>query len=118
MASDDYLPKLRKLLEQANRPTAIVAFSDIWAIRVIQVAREFGLRVPDDLSVTGFDNSELSRTNDVSLTTVSVEPDELGQAVVDLLIEKIENPQPRPKRSILITPRLITRASTAKPSTH
>jgi GntR family transcriptional regulator of arabinose operon len=112
---DTYLPKLHNLLGQSNRPTAIVAYSDIWAVRIIQVARELGLRVPHDLSVTGFDDSEASRNNSVPLTTISPEPDEIGTTIIDLLIEKIENPRPRPKRSILITPRLVVRESTAKP---
>lgn len=114
--ADDYMPKLRRVIGQSNRPTAFVCFSDIWALRVIQVAREFGLRVPDDLSVTGFDNSEQSRNTDVPLTTISPEPDEMGVLLTDLLIEKIEKPQPRPKRTILVTPQLIMRKSTAKPS--
>ncbi|MHB0946215.1 MAG: GntR family transcriptional regulator [Sedimentisphaerales bacterium] len=116
MVESDYLPKLRSLLGQSNHPTAIVAFSDIWAIQVIRVARELGLKVPQDLSITGFDDSEVSRTNSIPLTTVSPEPDEIGKTIIDLLVEKIENPQPRPKRSILITPRLVVRESTAKPS--
>ena len=108
--------KLRELIGQENRPTAIVTFGDGWAIRVIQVARELGLKVPEDLSVTGFDDSEKSRTNDIPLTTINPEPDELGTRIVDLLVERIEDPQPRPKRSILITPRLVVRESTAKPT--
>jgi GntR family transcriptional regulator, arabinose operon transcriptional repressor len=112
---EDHAPWLRTLLGQADRPTAIVAYSDVWALRVIKVAQELGLKVPDDLSVTGFDNSELSRNGDIPLTSISPEPTELGTIITDFLIEKIENPQSRSKRSILITPRLITRASTAKP---
>ncbi|MHB9070968.1 MAG: GntR family transcriptional regulator [Sedimentisphaerales bacterium] len=112
---ETYLPQFHSLLSQPNRPTAIVAHCDIWAVRIIQVARELGLKVPQDLSVTGFDDSEVSRTNSIPLTTVSPEPDEIGTTIIDLLIEKIENPRPRPKRSILITPRLVVRESTAKP---
>lgn len=116
MDESDYAPKLRNLLSQSNRPTALVTFGDIWAIRVIQVARELGLQVPQDLSVTGFDDSKISRNNSVPLTTISPMPEEVGATIIDLLIEKIENSRPRPKRSILITPRLIVRESTAKPS--
>jgi GntR family transcriptional regulator, arabinose operon transcriptional repressor len=113
--AQDYLPKLRNLLGQGNRPTAIVTYNDVWAIRIMQVAREFQLNVPNDLSVTGFDNSAVSRDYDIPLTTVSPEPNAVGMTAVDLLISKIEGRRSGFKRKILITPSLVIRKSTAPP---
>lgn len=110
---EEYLPILRGLLDTSERPTAIVSFSDIWAIRIIQVARELGLDVPKHLSVTGFDNAELSRTNSVPVTTINPEPKEVGLTAINMLIERIEASSSKPKRSIHITPTLIIRDSTA-----
>jgi len=113
ITDDDFQPALRTILRQQDGPTAIVAYNDIWAVRVIRTARDMGIRVPEDLSVTGFDDSALARNYDIPVTSVHPEPSELGAAAVDLLIEKIEKPRTRPKRSILILPHLEVRQSTA-----
>ena len=111
----DYLPVLRNMLRENDRPTAIVAYNDIWAARVIRVAREMGLVIPRDLSVTGFDDSSLSQNHDIGITTIHPEPHELGTAVVNVLIDKIETPCLRSKRSILIVPKLVVRGSATTP---
>ena len=108
--------KLRKVLMQQPRPTAIVTHNDLWAIRVVQVARELQIKVPEELSVVGFDHSSMGQRYDVPLTTIDPKPQEVGEAVVDLLMDKIERSGTRAKRSIFINPQLIIRASTAKPS--
>ena len=79
------------MLSKTDRPTAIVAFNDVFAIRVIQQARQLRLHVPGDLSVVGFDDSSFSQNNDIPITTINPKPNELGRAVIDMLIEKIEN---------------------------
>jgi len=113
--AEDYLPKLRSFLGQEPRPTAIVTFNDMWAVRVIQVARELHLRVPEDISVTGFDNSSESKNYDIPITTVNPEPGAVGITAVDLLISKIEGKHPDFKRKILINPTLVVRKSTTPP---
>jgi GntR family transcriptional regulator of arabinose operon len=109
---DHYLKAIKIVLSQKNRPSAIVAYNDIWATRLIRVARELDLNIPQDLSVVGFDDSSLARNHDIPITTIHPEPYEMGIAIVNLLIEKIKNPRSRPKRNILITPRLVIRKST------
>jgi DNA-binding LacI/PurR family transcriptional regulator len=111
----EYRVRLGQLLSSPDRPTAIVTYNDLWAIRVIQVARELGLKVPRDLSVVGFDDSVLAPSYDVPLTTINPERHEMGVTAVELLIDKIERRRPRPGRGVLITPRLVVRQSTAAP---
>ncbi|WP_244632274.1 substrate-binding domain-containing protein [Microbacterium sp. Se63.02b] len=61
------------LTDPATRPTAVLAQSDLLAVGVIRAAEELGLRVPEDLSVAGFDGIALDGLGDLSLTT-SVQP--------------------------------------------
>lgn len=107
--------QIHKFLNRKKRPTAIVAFNDIWALRVMTAAAQNGIKVPEDLSVVGFDDSFLSKTGDITITTINPKPDEVGSTVIDLLINKIENPDSSRSRSILIPPLLVEGQSTAKP---
>ncbi|HEY4004524.1 MAG TPA: LacI family DNA-binding transcriptional regulator [Pseudonocardia sp.] len=79
----------RALLTGARRPTAILAQSDILAAGVLRAAAELGLRVPEDLSVAGFDGADLPWLHPAELTTVVQPTDEKGRlaahAVVELL---------------------------------
>ena len=101
-----------------NRPTAIVAYNDLLAVAAIDAARKIGLAVPGDLSVVGFDNSSLGERFAIPLTTVDPEHREMGISAVNILIDKIETPRPRPKLGVYVTPRLVQRQSTAKPGQH
>ena len=103
------------VLKPRNRPTAFVTYSDHWAVTLIKAARALGLKVPDDLSVVGFDKSWFARNYDVPLTTVDPQPEEIARAAVDLLLDKIKSPQPRAKYTLLIAPRLVIRNSTCHP---
>jgi GntR family transcriptional regulator, arabinose operon transcriptional repressor len=111
---DSVVKGLVGMLSKANRPTAVVAFNDVFAIQVIQEARQLGLKIPDDLSVIGFDDSFFSRNYDITITTINPKPNELGRAIIDMLIGKIENPEAIQKHSILIAPELVIRESTDK----
>ncbi len=74
----------RQLLDRPDRPTAVVAGSDALALAVLQVAYDLRLRVPDELSVVGWDDT-LAAGAAPPLTTVSVPFEEVGRAAVDLL---------------------------------
>ncbi len=78
------------LLEQAERPTALVAFNDKMAVGALRAAAERGLRVPDDLSVAGFDDIEVSRATQPMLTTVRQPLEEMGRMAVNLLIRLLD----------------------------
>lgn len=100
-----------------DRPTAIVCSADSIAMVVLRVARSLGLRLPADLSVTGYSNAALSAYADPSLTTVDQPFQSLGHAAVMHLIHCAENENPgigsRPER--LFPTQLLERGSTAPP---
>lgn len=81
----------RALLAQALPPTAIVFANDPMAIAGLGVAHELGIRVPDDLSITGFDDINFSRYVYPTLTTVSTTPAEWGSAAARTLLDLMAN---------------------------
>jgi LacI family transcriptional regulator len=101
-----------RLLDLAERPTAIFASNDNMAVGVLQAARERGLSVPADLSVVGFDDAELARSVTPALTTVRQPLAELGRTAVSLLMRLIEGQRVEALRVELAT-RLVLRDSTS-----
>lgn len=100
----------------APRPfSGIFASNDMMAIGALRAAAELGLRVPQQLSVVGFDDIELSRYVFPALTTVGCSIKELGHEAGRVLIERIENPAAALK-DVLLTPRLVVRESTGVPA--
>ena len=78
-------------LDSAERPSAIFAANDIMAIQAMKVARMLGLRVPQDLSIAGFDDDVFfTSLVDVALTTVAQDAQRMGQRAAELLIERIQ----------------------------
>jgi LacI family transcriptional regulator len=101
----------RELLDLPDRPTAIACFNDKIAAGVCQAAAERGLRVPDDLSVTGFDDSEISRATTPLLTTVRQSLDEMGRIAVTMLMRLMER-QALDALHLELATELIVRGST------
>jgi DNA-binding LacI/PurR family transcriptional regulator len=96
------------------RPTAILAMSDATAIGAMRAIRDLGLRVPEDVSVVGFDDIDLSTHTDPPLTTVHQPIRRKGEEAVRLLLTVVERGEPsRPEHRRLET-RLIIRGSTAR----
>jgi LacI family transcriptional regulator len=98
------------ILHTTPRPTAIFAANDASAIETIAVARSLGLRVPDDLSVVGFDNVPESALCEPPLTTVEQAIQQMGYEAVRLLLGLIEDPSAEPAQVVLPT-RLVERSS-------
>ena len=99
-------------LERLPEYTAIVAANDEVALGIVHGLHDRGLRVPDDLSVVGFDDAPFSRHSIPPLTTVRQPFEALGGAVVDVLLAAVEGLE-IPQRT-KIPPELIVRLSTAK----
>jgi DNA-binding LacI/PurR family transcriptional regulator len=101
----------RRLLELPEPPTAIFASNDNMAAGSLQAALERGLRVPEDLSIVGFDDTGIARSVFPRLTTVRQPLAELGRTAVNLLNRLIEGQRTEALRVELAT-RLIVREST------
>jgi DNA-binding LacI/PurR family transcriptional regulator len=78
-----------QLLSLPDPPTAIMAANDLLALGAIQVARQRGLRVPDDLAVTGFDDFDFAEFVDPPLTTVRVPGYEMGRVGAERLADQL-----------------------------
>lgn len=102
----------RALLALATPPTAIFAFNDMMAVGVLRAARECGLRVPEDLSVIGFNDDPCASDVMPTLTTIRLSAYELGRVGVDVLYRLIDG-EPLAVTRIELSTRLIIRESTA-----
>ena len=78
-----------RLLGRADRPTAIMCGNDLLALGALQTARVLGLRVPDDVAITGFNDFEFARFADPPLTTVHVPGYELGRIGAERLVARL-----------------------------
>lgn len=105
----------RTLLDQGV--TGIVCGSDIMALGVVRAARQDGLRVPEDVSVIGSDDSQLIGFTDPPLTTVRQDVESMSEAAVTAILEEIQGEEVV-HREYLFAPELILRRSTgAAPTT-
>lgn len=105
---------LRQLLHHRPDVTAVFTCNDLVALGVLSAARELGLRVPQDLSVMGFDNIDLAKEVTPALTTVHVYKTWLGALSVRQLIERAQAPE-QPKLTIVLSTRLIVRDTVCAP---
>ena len=105
------LTAVNHILRSADRPDALFCVSDVYAAAAINSATQLGIRVPQDVAVFGFDNTDISTMTIPPITTISQPTYELGAQACNILIEQIEYPGFAPKQVILET-ELILRGST------
>jgi DNA-binding LacI/PurR family transcriptional regulator len=101
------------LLRQPDRPTAFFAINDMTAIGIYAGVRELGLRIPEDISVVGFDDIHLCKVVNPPLSTVRQPLDELMRSAVELLLGRVEGKNLGPPVHLTLAPKLILRGSTA-----
>lgn len=99
----------RKLLQLADRPTAIFACNDMTAFGVINELDAHGMKVPDDMSVVGFDNIEFSQMVTPPLTTVKQPDNDMGRLACSLLLEMMKGETSN--HGVILEPKLIERKS-------
>lgn len=104
----------RIMLSGESRPTAIFAANDLSAIAVIDVAHELGLRVPDDLSVIGFDDVPEATRRALPLTTIQQPMRRLGAVAADMVFTQLSG-QEIDEMHVILPTRLVVRATTAPP---
>lgn len=103
----------KKLLKKKDRPTAIIAASDQMALAVLDAASSLKLKIPDDLSVVGFDNIRLSANEFIGLTTISQQMDQMSLTALEKLIYLIENKETSSSSiQIFLKPELMVRKTT------
>jgi LacI family transcriptional regulator len=98
------------LLSLKQPPTAIFASNDLSAFGAMDAARDRGLRIPEDISIVGFDDIPQASLTHPKLTTVRQPLDEMGRTAVRMLLARIEDPSQPPRRVTLPT-QLIVRDS-------
>lgn len=103
----------RALAAAGERPTAIVCDDDILAAGACKAARRLGLRVPDELSVTGFDDLALATALEPELTTVRLPAERVGERGMEALLAVLDGRPAEPGR---LPVRLVVRGSTAPPA--
>lgn len=104
-----------ELLDAAELPTAVVAANDRCAIGLLDVFVRAGVRVPQDVSVVGYDDTELAGLSHIGLTTVSQDAAAQAREAVAAAVERLDGGRDEP-REIVLTPRLVVRTSTAAPA--
>ena len=102
------------LLEREPRPTALICGNDVLAVGAITLAKSRNLRVPDDISITGFDDIELAEAVEPGLTTVHVPHRRMGEAAARALLAVLEGEANG--QGLELETRLVVRQSLAPPS--
>ncbi len=103
----------KELLNNAQKPTAIFGCNDILAIGSMLAAKGLGIRIPDELSIIGFDNTIMCKIVEPQLSSVNIPINEMGKQAMELLAQQI-NKKNKMKQRISLLPELIIRQSTAK----
>ena len=105
---------VRRFSELSAPPTAIFACNDLMAIGAMKGIQEQGLRVPEDISVVGFDDIALASYLNPPLTTIAQPKYELGKLAAELVIQRTTGSGSREKQEIVLESRLVVRGSTLR----
>lgn len=104
----------KHFLQGDNPPTAIFALTDVMAVGSLHAASEMGLKLPDDLSVIGFDDIPMAAYYLPSLTTIAQPIYEMGEVAVKLMLKCLREPK-KSFETVRLNTRLVKRQSTAQP---
>ncbi|CAH1549637.1 substrate-binding domain-containing protein [Vibrio rotiferianus] len=101
---------LKKMVQRGPLPSSIFVSNDMMAMGVINAANELGIKIPDDLSIIGYDDIHIAKFMSPSLTTIHQPKYRLGQAAVETLLTKLENHSKEPN-VVQLEPTLVERNS-------
>ncbi|MFK0001732.1 LacI family DNA-binding transcriptional regulator [Paenarthrobacter sp. NPDC090522] len=104
-----------RILDQADRPTALFCHNDQLALGAREAAYARGISIPGDLSLIGYDNSRTARLHGIDLTSVDLHAVQLGEAAGEVALERLANPD-GPPADRKFMPQLVLRRSTARPA--
>lgn len=105
---------MQALLQRHDRPTAVLATNDVMAVGAMLACRKAGVRIPEDLSITGIDNTDLGATQVPGLTSVRTPIMEIGTAAAEQLIARLEGQTAAPNEAMPFE--VVVRGSTAAPA--
>lgn len=101
-----------EVMVRRNRADAILASNDVWAVRIMQKLKEYGLRVPEDVSVIGHDNLDIGTVIEPQLTTIDPDHAAYAQAAMELLLRIAAGERvPKAQRAVTVPSRLVVRGS-------
>ncbi|WP_077624539.1 GntR family transcriptional regulator [Sediminibacillus massiliensis] len=106
---------LQEVLDSDEKATAMVCYNDELALKLLDVLRERKIKVPDEMSIVGFDDSFLAEVSEVKLTTISHPKTELGKKAGEMILNMIKSKNSQTKAfdgSFIFEPELIVRSST------
>lgn len=103
-----------ELFSKVERPSAIFAINDMYALGAYAGARDLGLRIPEDVSIVGMDDIMLTEIAHPPLTTISQPIERIAELATKRLIGRIQDTCTEPQEHIVLTPRLVVRGSTAR----
>ncbi|MBQ8568196.1 MAG: GntR family transcriptional regulator [Oscillospiraceae bacterium] len=103
----------KRILDMLTSSTAVVCYNDMLALELLKFCRKNGIRVPEDVSVIGIDDSKYAAICDVPLTSVHHPHSGLGEATAKMLLRYMENPDAE-QQSIVFPPELVIRNSVKK----
>lgn len=115
--ADDADAKISTMLLNNFDYTAVVCFNDHMALGVMRALTRVGIRIPDDVTVVGYDDIEYAGMSMVPLTTVRQPMRDLGRAAVELAVRELTNPEQHVHQHVQFDAKLIRRASSAPPPT-
>lgn len=103
--------EIDKMLSSGNIPTAVIAINDAAALGVMQGIRDHGYRIPEDISVVGYDNTLYSTLANPTLTSIDYDYETYGERLIEIAIAAVE--KNAKEKMQVVEPRLVVRKSTA-----
>lgn len=102
-----------KILELPKRPTGVFCANDLLALGVMRALQGAGIKIPEEISIIGYDDIDFASSASVALTSVQQPAYQLGKVATELLMSEFETPDDHAHQQILFQPQLVVRSSTA-----
>ena len=105
---------MEKILQEGKDVDAIFSPADYAAVGAMQVCKENGIKIPEEIGFVGFANEPFTQLIEPGLTTIDQKPEEMGMLAAQLFFREIENKEEYIKRNAVLTPQIIVRGSSQR----